>query len=333
MAHADPGHDAGLSRRRFLLQGLGGLTAASLSAPAGALETRVDAAPRVRVDPRHEVFNGQDLGLARFLESSLAPARGEHAALVRAGAQLAEALAWALAPSGAAEVWRLDELARRGGPDLTTSDDPTILRDRAEAEGRFRDALGVVGAEAAGSLRPLGDVRRYTVHRYLRVRELFDAAAAAGEPLDLVVPAMAPEAFEPGLAAPPTPLGDQVLAVAGIVRLCAGRVHPLVPFEPQTGDAFARVRHAVEDLGFLGVAARRPDAGLRDWCERNDVPLVMRGARAPANPGDEGTISFLGLRRGRRTRDRLERFYERHGMAAPRWMRAVDGAAPGGRRA
>jgi len=90
------------------------------------------------------VFNGQDLQLASFLKVVVAPGHPEYAALIHAGANVAQALAWALAPSGATETWRLDELARRRGPGLATSDDPEILRDRENADRRFRDALRVI---------------------------------------------------------------------------------------------------------------------------------------------------------------------------------------------
>jgi hypothetical protein len=56
--------------------------------------------------------------------------------------------------------------------------------------------------------------------------------------------------------------------------------------------------------------------------------LVADLAREDAAARDDRQLlSVLGLRRGRRSRERLERFYDRHGMAAPRWLRAVDEAA------
>jgi len=39
---------------------------------------------------------------------------------------------------------------------------------------------------------------------------------------------------------------------------------------------------------------------------------------------------FLGLRRGRPARKRLERFYDRHRVPSPAWMRILDASAPGG---
>ena len=74
----------------------------------------------------------------------VAPEHPEYAALIRAGAGVAQALAWALAPSGAAETWRLEQLARRRGPDLAASDDREIGRDRADADRAFLDALRMV---------------------------------------------------------------------------------------------------------------------------------------------------------------------------------------------
>ncbi|HSE96088.1 MAG TPA: hypothetical protein VLD61_09350, partial [Methylomirabilota bacterium] len=131
--------DAGLSRRRFLAQGLGGVTVLGLGGWGPW-----HAHPGIRVDVHSRVFNGQDLHLASFLKDVVAPGHPEHAALIRAGADLAQALAWALAPSGAAETRRLEELARRGGPGLAARDDREILRDREDADRRFLEALRVM---------------------------------------------------------------------------------------------------------------------------------------------------------------------------------------------
>jgi nucleotide-binding universal stress UspA family protein len=390
-----------LSRRRFLR--LGGLTILSLGGSAcGGLHTFAGSSDGigqersdVRIDLSRRVFNGQDLQVASFLEAAVAPAHPDHEALIRAAAGLAEGLAWALAPSGAAETWRLDELAGRRGPDLSTSDDPEIRRDREEADRRFRDTLcivlpgteffrlyleslrpahavlgrpaaarltrmagtGALGADdvdflmgpdgpecAALAIRPLHSIRRYTHYRYLGVHELFQARAGAMSRVDLVVPAMAPHAARPGLASPPTPLSDQVLALARIVQLSAGRVHPLVPFEPEASETLALVQDAVERRGFVGITLSEERArggrvlqALRAWCEREDVPIVVRGARAPWGPVQDAATcpplrdgleaaSLLGLRKGRRARERLERFYDRQGMAAPRWMLTLDQA-------
>jgi hypothetical protein len=342
------------TRRGFLGRCVGGLIVLGLGGSARA-DTR--ERPDLRIDVGHPVFNGQDLRLARFLEASAAHASPTQAALVRAGAGPAEALAWALAPSGAVETRHLEELAGRCGADLLTSDDPAIRHDREEADRRFRDALAVVlpgtelfrlyakllGSEALAAdvdvlmsphgpavveaVRLLHVFRRFTYHRYLLVRERFHAAAAAGDAVDLVVPAMAPPTRGRGLAAPPTPLRDRVEALAGIVRLCAGRVHPLVPFEPDEPDALGIVRDAVERRGFVGIAVGHEHAtlprALRAWCERDDVPVVMPAARRPETVD---AVSRLGLRRGRATRERLERFYARVGMAEPGWMGRLDGA-------
>jgi hypothetical protein len=358
----------------FLRQGLGGLTALSLQGSAAAFETRgaadVTAGPGPRIDLRQRIFNGQDLQLARFLETSTACRHPGYAMLVRAGARLAEALAWALAPSGAVETWRLDELASRRGPDLLTGDDPAIHRDRDEADRRFRDALRIVlpgteffrlyvdrlrpdvlavlgrtavarltrmagsevltgadveflmspdGPDRAVAVRVLHAFRRYTYYRYLVTRELVQGAA-----VDLFVPAMAPRACEPGSGAPPTPLRDRVEALARIVRLSGGRVHPLAPFVPDAIDALGLVRDAVEHLGFVGVSvSRRIPRALRAWCEERDVPIVAGDARLPS---ERDAASFFGLQRGRGPRVRLERFYERHRMVAPGWMRRLDEA-------
>src|SRR5262245_49365238 len=107
-------------------------------------DEKAESAGAIRIDVHSRVLNGQDVHLAGFLERVVAPAHPEHAPLIRAGASVAQALGWALAPSGAAETWRLDELARRRGPTLGRGDDAGILRDCEDANRRFRDALRVV---------------------------------------------------------------------------------------------------------------------------------------------------------------------------------------------
>jgi hypothetical protein len=388
--------DASASRRGFLAHGFGGLTALALGRGVHAGPSRGDraaeAGPALRIDLRHRVLNGQDLELARYLEVEAAPEHPEHAALIRAGAGLAEALAWALAPSAASETWRLDELASRGGLDLSRADDPAIHRDREEANRRFCEALCIVlprteffrlyldrlrarahailgpsvaarlarmaraevlGADDAEFLmspegperallavRPLEAFRRYTYSRYLAVHDLLHAGAAEGAGPDLVVPSMAPPRARPG--APATPLRDQVLVLARIVQLCSGRVHPLVQFDPEASDAVAVVQDAIDRRGFVGVTlpGDRPSRhgrslhALLTWCERRDVPIVVPGAGRPwgvarddappwlSNGVDAAAV--LGLHRGRRARERLERFYARQRMAPPRWMRTLD---------
>jgi hypothetical protein len=453
--------DASLSRRRFLLGGLGGMTVLALGPPGAAGTSR--RGPRVpsvdeptagpRVDVHSRLFNGQDVSLAGFLGRVVAPDHPEHAGLIQAGAGIAQALGWALAPSGATETWRLETLARRHGPALGDSDDPEILRDRREAERRFRDALPVVlsGTEffrlylerlmpearpilgrAAGArlarmagagaldaadvdfllgpdgaeralltIRPLDAFRRYTYYRYLTVSELLRPDADLA---DLVVPTVAVFDGAPGGSVPPTPPRDQQVAMARLVTLCGGRLHPLAPFDPRgpadAGDALARVRNAVEHHGFVGVTLSAPPTGaatspprlraLLDWCAREEVAVVMPGGSEPEtaalldrHPGlrigvrtpsredlagsrwrdgspmhgldwmrrsIEGSArdlhrvearaiatavrgghaaDFLGLRRGRRSRERLERFYDRQRMAPPAWMQALDAPAPG----
>jgi hypothetical protein len=454
--------DARFSRRRFLTQGLGGITVMGLGAWGGSGPRRAD--PEIRIDVHSRVFNGQDLHLARFLEGVVAPGHPDHAALIHAGANVAQALAWALAPSGAAETRRLDELARRGWPGLAASDDREMLGDRAEADRRFLEALRVMlpgtgffrlyldclssGARAslgrataarlarmAGAsilgrdevafllspegpehallpIRPLHAFRRYTYYRYLSVWDLFDAMDGGPGGVDLVVPTVA--AFD-GRSCPratPTPPDDQLLAMARLVPLCGGRLHPLVPFDPcgqkDGRDSLARVRDAVERRGFVGVTLSSPcarasagaDRGLHAllaWCAREEVAVVAAGAPVGAvregrglgpepeawsrlvelHPGlrlgvrrdrlegapppgaglmygidwirrsIEGGVrdvlgrdgpvlhhlddaaAFLGLRRGRRARERLERFYDRHRMTAPGWMSALDASGPG----
>lgn len=368
---------AAWSRRRFL--GLGGVTILSLAGSSRAWATP-GRVPGVGIDLGARVVNGHDLPLASLLEHEIAPAHPEHAALVRAAAPVAQALAWALGPSAAAETWRLDELARRGVGDLSTSDAPEIHGDRAEADRRFRDALGVVlpgteffrrylrhaeiglgrsaaarlgrladagalegddveallrGERAATSIRALHAMGRYATYRYLGVRDRLAAGHADGQRADLAVPAMAPPVSGPG--GPPSPPGDQAVAVARMVPLFAGRMHPLVAWEPEGAGALARVQDAVLRGGFVGVtlppgSARRVPPELLAWCEEEDVPIVIPGAAvSPWGSGETmstvDAASLLGLHRGRRTRARLEDFYERHAMAEPAWMRALDAAA------
>jgi hypothetical protein len=459
---ARPRAEAALSRRRFLLAGLGGLSVLGLGAPGLAPVSRrspgatsVDeAAGGIRIDVHSRLFNGQDVQLARLFDRVIAPAHPEHADLIRAGADLAQALAWALAPSGADETWRLDELARRRGPALADRDDAPIRADLEAADRRFRAALPVVlpgteffrlyldrlmpraraelGGQAAARLariagagaleprdvdfllgadgperallaiRPLAAFRRYTYHRYLTVRDLLQPGAGLA---DLVVPTVAVFDGEPRRSAPPTSRRDQLIAIARLVRLCGGQLHPLLPVDPgepaDAREALAFVRDAVEHRGFAGVTLAAPLAlaavpndrplhALLDWCARVEVAVVtpatspartaallvrhpglrlgMRRAAAPAFAesgagaplmhgidwmrrslegsareiqrvdADRGgsafrggdAADFLGLRRGRPARKRLERFYDRHRVPSPAWMRILDASAPGG---
>jgi hypothetical protein len=70
-----------------------------------------------------------------------------------------------------------------------------------------------------------------------------------------------------------------------------------------------------------------------DWIRRS----IEGGAREVL--GRDGPVprhlhdaaAFLGLRRGGRARQRLERFYDRHRMTAPAWMPALDGGPGAGR--
>ena len=109
-------------------------------APPAAEEPTSD----IRVDLHSRLFNGQDVPLAHFLAHVVAPAHPAHADLIRAGAGVAQALAWLLAPSGAAETRGLDDPTRRRGPGLADGDDALVLRERREADRRFRDALPAV---------------------------------------------------------------------------------------------------------------------------------------------------------------------------------------------
>jgi hypothetical protein len=72
------------------------------------------------------------------------------------------------------------------------------------------------------------------------------------------------------------------------------------------------VRRAVE--GDARDVLRRGEPGLHRLDERGAGDSLL---------GDTAA-AFLGLHRGRRTRERLERFYDRHGMTAPGWMRALE---------
>jgi hypothetical protein len=385
----------GLSRRRFLTRGLGGLTAlglgaatASEAAPVRARGDRVaDAGPRIRVALHHRLFNGQDLRLSSFLDRVVAPAYPGYAGLLRAGAPVAEALAWALAPSGAAETWHLEELAHRRRLDLSRADDPQRRIDRDAADLKFREALCIVlpgtaffrlylqhlGPRARAILgrpaetrlarmahastlagddvdfltgledpgRPvLATFRRLTYHRYLGVPALLGARDGRG--VDLVVAAMAPPAAEAGLAAPPTPLRDQMLVLARIVHISRGRVHALVQFDAEASDALAVVQEAVVRHGFIAVTlSHRPGSSNRQlpralvaWCEDEDVPLVVRApeparflrdaAALPWLTDGRDAATLLGLRQGRRARARLDRFHARQGIAAPPWLATLD---------
>jgi len=411
-----------------------------------------DPAARIHVDVHSRLFNGQDVHLARFFDRVVAPAYPEHADLIRAGARVAQGLAWVLAPSGAGETWRLDELARRRGPALAERDDALIRADLDASDRRFRDALPVVlpgteflrlylerllprarallGAGAAARLariagagtldprdvdfllaadgperallgiRPLAAFRRYTYYRYQSVREWLQPGEGVA---DLVIPTVAVFDDAPSRRVPPTPPRDQLVAIARLVTLCGGQLHPLVPFDPHepadADDSLAGVRDAVEHRGFAGVTLTAPLDGatvlnehalhaLFEWCVRDEVAVVIpptsRGtaallARYPGlrlgtrrvstagvpEPGAGGprmhgidwmrrsvegsareihradrvaapailadrAVDFLGLRPGQPARKRLERFYDRHDVAPPGWMRALDAPDPRG---
>jgi len=383
----------GLCRRRFLGDSLRGATiiglAASLTGGAHAFPARNDV-PGVRVHPASGVFNGQDLPVAAYLETIVAPEHPDHGALIRSGAGLAESLAWALAPSGAAETWHLDELARRAGFDLASREDTAIRRDRDDADRRVREALRVLlpgteffrlyldqllrgarttlGGSVASRLasltaanvlgardvdfllgpegperallpiQPLEEVRRLTYHRYLLVHDLL-CPDAYGESPDLVVSALAPHVMDAGSAAAPTSLADQLTVVERIMQLSAGRWHALFPFHVsstvEAGEALAAAREAVERRGFVGVSLACTERPARElpvhhellaWCESDDIPIVAPGARVNirGGPDDRAALSVRELKKGRGARERLERFYERHGMASPRWLGVVD---------
>ena len=146
---ASPPAPAAVSRRGFLLGGLGAITVLGLgpsAAPRRAAAAPVAEAPGggIRVDLHSRLFNGQDVHLAELLAHVVAPAHPAHADLIRAGAGVAQAMAWLLAPSGAAETRRLDEMARHRGPALASGDGDLVRRERREADRRFRDALPAV---------------------------------------------------------------------------------------------------------------------------------------------------------------------------------------------
>src|SRR5262249_50653692 len=103
----------------------------------------------------------------------------------------------------------------------------------------------------------------------------------------------------------------------------------------EAGEALAAAREAVERRGFLGVSLACTERAAREsrahrellaWCESDDVPVVAPGARTNAGSvrDERPVLSGLELRKGRGPRERLERFYERHSMASPRWLRLVD---------
>jgi hypothetical protein len=78
----------------------------------------------------------------------------------------------------------------------------------------------------------------------------------------------------------------------------------------------------------LDWVRRAVEGEARDVLRRGDRLLHRldeRGARESLL-GDTAA-AFLGLHRGRRTRERLARFYDRHGMTAPGWMRALEQAS------
>jgi len=72
-----------------------------------------------------------------------------------------------------------------------------------------------------------------------------------------------------------------------------------------------------------------------DWMCRSvegsarEIQQVDSAAIPPAILGRHAA-DFLGLRRGRSTRMRLEGFYDRHDVAPPAWMRALDASGPDG---
>ncbi len=131
-----------------------------------------DPAAGIHVDVHSRLFNGQDVHLARFFDRVVAPAYPEHADLIRAGARVAQSLAWVLAPSGASETWRLDELAHRRGPALAERDDALIRADLDASDRRFRDAIPVV-------LPGTKFLRLYLGRLLPRARAVLGAAAAA----------------------------------------------------------------------------------------------------------------------------------------------------------
>jgi hypothetical protein len=114
--------DAGFPRRRFLAGGVGGMAFVAFGATRAfgmrGFGVHRDPAPHaaqgIRVDFHSRVFNGQDIDLARFLSVSVARSFPEYAGLMNAGGDVAQALAWTLAPSGALEAWRLHGLAGGG---------------------------------------------------------------------------------------------------------------------------------------------------------------------------------------------------------------------------
>src|SRR5262249_11455276 len=135
-----------VNRRRFLSQGLG-MVVGGLGGwgPSRRRLVSDDLPSDIRVDVGGGIFNGQDISVASLLRLTVARQHPEYAALLHAGADVAEALARALAPSAAAETWRLDELAtRRGFLHYPRTDDREILRDYEEADRRFREALALI---------------------------------------------------------------------------------------------------------------------------------------------------------------------------------------------
>lgn len=245
---------AHLSRRRFLARGLGGIAVLALDGwsavrPAQARST-------LRIDLHSRVFNGQDLPLAAFLETVVAPEHPEHAALLRAGAPLAQTLAWTLAPSGAEETWRLERLARRRGPDLGMSDDREIRRDRAEADERFAEALRVV--------LPGTDFFR----RYLD-RLGPDARASLGRPAAARLARMADAGVLDRADV------DFLLGPDGPERVVLS-IHPLHAFRRYTYHRYLSVRDLLEALdGGAGLLAPTAAAFDGRW-GRSATPTCRR---------------------------------------------------------
>jgi hypothetical protein len=75
----------------------------------------------------------------------------------------------------------------------------------------------------------------------------------------------------------------------------------------------------------LDWVRRAVEGDARDVLQRGEPGLHRLDERGAGDSllGDTAA-AFLGLHRGRRTRERLERFYDRRGMTAPGWMRALE---------
>jgi hypothetical protein len=74
----------------------------------------------------------------------------------------------------------------------------------------------------------------------------------------------------------------------------------------------------------LDWVRRAVEGDPRDVLRRGEPALQRLDGAGVTHLLGGNAVAFLGLHRGRRTRARLERFYDRQGMSAPAWMDALE---------